>query len=210
MSKDKLSETVDALVGGFMHHDAAAFGTVYDLTHGLLARRASKAGLEWDDAEDCASDAILYVQGWDRQPDSLLAALRFALDIMVKRAHRDAGRTVTYGATEEGDDDFMFTDDLEGVEEYKLSQGGELHEYLTSIETTTPEDETLAENLREFLERKAIEACGAEAWAIYHAVVIQEKKQAEVAETHDLSQQRVSQLVREVGLALKAALTAAA
>lgn len=208
----------------FLAGDGAAVHIVWDLVYATMVRRAArKLDLDYEQARDVATDAMLYVQGRGNgeKVESLMALFNQSLAWHIGKAKY---------SNEQGDRefcasdfDFLVEDDYSGEEDEdgdsdplvvlettRMREGYVPHAYLTSVTLTTPEDIVLAENLREFLERVAVEACGAEAWSIYHAVVVQEKTQAEIAETHDMSQQRVSQLVREVGEALRAALLAAA
>lgn len=204
---------IEPHVEGFFAGQASALGAVYAHAHGLLCNVALKAGAECEtDAEDAASDAILYVQGWQkRSPDTLsgaafLGMLTWATKIMVYRQKDQYKKYQTFSTQEPEGDDLEYVDDLEGFEERRIAQGGDTHEYLTSIETDTPEDIILRGNLRQFMESKAIEACGQRHWDIYHAVVVDERSQRDVGEQYDLSQQRVAQVVQETAVALKAAL----
>jgi RNA polymerase sigma factor (sigma-70 family) len=205
-------EALDEYADGFFAGEPGALGRVYAVMHSFLCNVALKAGAECEtDAEDAASEAILYVQGWEkRRPGTtggqLFGMLTWATKIMVRRQCAASGRTIPF-STQEGDgEDLEFVEDLEGVEERRLLEGADPHEYLTSIDTDTPEEIALQGNMREFIERKAVAACGQRAWDIYYASVVTETPQSDVAEQYDVSQQRVSQVVREVQVALKAAL----
>ena len=203
-------------VEDFFGGGAGALGAVYGLTHEYLTNLALKAGADSPtDAEDAASDAIMYVRDWRRRRENttgsqLFGMLSWAAKIMVRRQRSAAGRVITFSTQDAGlEDDLEFVDDLEGVEERRMTEGAAPHEYLTSIETETPEDIVLGSNMLSFIESSAVSACGQRSWDVYRDVVVLDKAQAEVGEARGLSQQRVSQIVKEVQVALKAALLGA-
>ena len=198
----------------FLAGNQAALGFVYGRTHSILKTRALRRGaLTNDDAEDAATEAILYVQGrgatnWHGH--TLMGLLNRAVDYMVYQQARRRSREVLscdQSTAEEGDEDFEFPEDLEGFEERRLQEGADQHEYLTAIETTTPEDIVLGENLRQRLQRLGVESCGQRAWDIYAAHVLHDVPQSALADEYDMSQQRVSQLIHEVTIAIRKGLS---
>lgn len=210
----KLDDDVMAQAAGFFAGDSAAIGTVYALAHGVLISRALDRGaLHVTDAEDAASNAILYVQGrgshgW--RGDSLMALLNRAVDYMVFAQLRQRNKEVlSCDRGDDSDEDFEFPEDLEGMEERRLQEGVPQHEYLTAVETTTPEDIVLAENLRQRLERIGRDACGDRAWEIYAAHILHDEAQTSLAERYELSQQRVSQIITDVANSIRKGLAAA-
>jgi RNA polymerase sigma factor (sigma-70 family) len=192
----------------FLAGDAAALAEVYSWAHGPLTSRAlARGALTEDDAQDAASDAIFYVRGrgarkWNG--NNIMGLLNRAVDYMVYAQQRRRNREVLEcDQGEDSDDDFEFPEDLEGMEERRLLEGVPQHEYLTSVETTTPEDIVLTENLRQRLESIARVACGDRSWEVYAAHVLHDEPQTSIAERYELSQQRVSQIITEVNDAIR-------
>ena len=212
----KLEAELAALQYNFLAGDSAAIVSVWGLVLPILAQRAAAAGCGYDEARDIAADAILYVQGrGNSEPPlrSLMAALNQSVDWHMGKAKYHNGQEdrefsetdLNITGPEEGSDEEE-PEPLLLLEERRMSEGYMPHEYLTTVTMASAEDIVLAENMREFFERVATEQCGTRHWHIYHAVIVQEKSQSEVAEAYDLSQQRVSEIVQEVASTLKGAL----
>lgn len=217
MSRISFAERLNRLASPFFMGDKVAGDQVTAMMLPGLVSRALASGLPQEQAYDCAVDAIVYVKSRDRkelEPGSSLAALmNTALDWGVSRAKREWARkggpnpeySVGIGEVDEQED--AASEPLVDMEVYLCATGGLSHEYLTSITWASPEDELVAENLREWLEKVAVSACGRDKWDVYYKVVVLDQTQTDVAAELGLSQQRVSQIVDEVGHAIKAAMT---
>lgn len=216
MSQTQFEKSMMTQAEAFLNGDMDAYAFIYNGTINTLKSRAMKRGLSEDDAEDCASDAILYVQGRGRKTwdgTNILALLNRAVDWQAMNLLRDQRREViqedlpmTMAGDGFLDDEFETPMDLEELEEYRMQEGAMQHPYLTSITTRTPEDVALSENLREKLERLGREACGDTNWEIYAGVILAGKSQLEVATEYGISQQRVSQIITEVAKGVRAGL----
>ena len=213
-----LEKKVRAYQDRFVAGDDAARHIVWALVWKVMVARASRGGMDYEEAANVATDAMMYVQDYvTRVPekvDSLMALFNRSLWMHVQRVKDGRGHLPEImeanldlpGEDPYSGDEEEIEEPLVQLEAAMMGNGYVPHAYLTSVTLATPESDVVSENLREFLERVAVEACGQEAWSIYHAVVVQEKTQAEIAETHDMDQSTVSRKVRDVGLALREAL----
>ena len=225
----ELEQSVLPYTDGFLSGDKNAIDKVWGLVYRPLVWRAAQNGLAYDIAREVTIDAMMYVmqRGKDAKHKlrSLMAALNQSVDWHSSKAKYEYGReemTVLSSDIEfANEDDYSGDEDddedgnspLEQLEALRIQEGwdpsvyvGAFGQYMSSIVTETPEDIVTGQNMRTRLESMAVEACGQKAWDIYYAVVVNEDSQSEVAERCGLSQQRVSQVVQEVGVALKARL----
>lgn len=192
---------------------------IWGLVLPVMIGRALRMGIaETEFAAEVAADAMLYAQGYAERNaadvKSLMALFNnsVSLHVMKKKDNRDWDPEIPEGdlalpmeASYSGDEE-EDPEPLVSIECAEWGKGRFPHPYLTAVTLTTPEDIVVAENLREYLERTAIETCGQEAWSIYYAAIVQEQPQVSIAEARGVSPATISRTVRTVGEALKAAL----
>lgn len=201
----------------FLAGDRIAFGAIYSKTHGILRARAVDKGADEQDAEDIASEAILYVAsrgdaGWDGK--SLMALLNRATDWYTHKSKRNSRMVVNsdlpiHYTMDDIGEEYEHPVDLETMEEQRILEGAMQHPIWTSITTRTPEDILVSDNLREKLERIGREGCGDHAWEVYASVTLNGATQKEAAEQFGISQQRVSQICLDMPVAIRKGLLGA-
>lgn len=201
-----LERDVRAVQGDYINGVPEARDLVWRTVWPVLRRRAARAGIPWDDAGDVAMDAIFYVDQYVQEVEaatvlSLMALFNNALNIYILRYKTGDGSPevldgdlVVPGSEEEDEE----IDPLLAIEEARMRTGGVPHEWLTVINVATPEDELVTENLLQMFERRAVESCGQEAWDAYYANVVLGHTQAAIADNLGVSQQRISQLIKDV------------
>ena len=199
MSKRK--ERLNELTPDFLRHDPAAIISVYEIGRAAILPSLRYVG---EEAEDIYQDAFLYMTAnveADKlaERDGLYSLLYTKAHNLARDYIRKQSRRVDY---EYHDEPVELEElDAEPPHEPKAADYG-------AIDYNTPEEEVHEDNLRKRIEVSVRERMGDRMWEIYHAIIIEERTYADVAEQYGIGVRTlhnyvglVNELLREVLLA---------